>query len=123
MMEGFFVSFLKMKLNNLQASKRFGAFFMSLKLYLTSKMPFYTYILESEETGKLYIGQTGDVAKRLVRHNSGQSRYTKGKGPWELLYSVAFETRTEAILMERKLKGFKNPAKVKMWIDKHSQKE
>ncbi|WP_346856452.1 GIY-YIG nuclease family protein [uncultured Draconibacterium sp.] len=112
-----------MKLYNLQASKRFGAFFMALKLYLTSKMPFYTYILESEETGKLYIGQTGDVAKRLVRHNSGQSRYTKGKGPWELLYSVAFETRTEAILMERKLKDFKNPAKVKMWIDKHSQKE
>ena len=79
-------------------------------------MPHYTYILESEKNGMLYIGQTSDVAKRLGRHNAGGSRFTKGKGPWKLLYSLAFETKTEAIMMEKRLKSLKNPVKVKEWI-------
>ena len=82
-------------------------------------MGFYTYILESEKTGMLYIGQTSDVNKRLERHNSGGSRFTKGKGPWRLLFSVFFKTKTEAILMERKLKAYKNPERIKEWIQTH----
>ena len=81
-------------------------------------MQFHTYILESATTGMLYIGQTSNVEKRLARHNAGGSRFTRGKGPWRLLFSVSFETRSEAVLMENKLKGFKNPAKIKEWICK-----
>jgi len=115
MKKGFFSSFLKMKRRFISLEEIRG-FFLSVNLYLSSEMQFYTYILESEETRKLYIGQTSDIDKRLMRHNSGQSRYTKGKGPWKLLYSVSFETRTEAILMEKKLKAFKNPKKIRELI-------
>ena len=80
-------------------------------------MKYYTYILESVSSGMLYIGQTSNVEKRLHRHNKGGSRFTKDKGPWEILYSVSFDTRSEAILLEKKLKGFKNPKKVKEWIN------
>ena len=86
-------------------------------------MPFYTYILESEATGMLYIGQTCDVSKRLHRHNEGRSRYTKGRGPWELLHFISFDSRTDAILLEKKLKGYKNPKRVKEWIKNQSLKK
>jgi len=79
-------------------------------------MKFYTYLLESESDGKLYIGQTSDLEKRIERHNSGGSCYTKGKGPWKLIFSMEISTRREALLMERKLKNFKNPLKVNDWI-------
>jgi putative endonuclease len=76
-------------------------------------MPYYTYILESQSTGKLYIGQTNNLSDRLERHNSGRNKYTKGKGPWILLYSVTFETRAEAVTLEGQLKSWKSPARVK----------
>ena len=85
-------------------------------------MQFHTYILESEKSGMLHIGQTSDVEKRLTRHNAGGSRFTKGKGPWKLLFSISFETKTEAILMEKKLKGYKNPDRIREWINTQQTK-
>jgi len=32
-------------------------------------MSFYVYILQSESSGKTYIGQTGDLERRVVEHN------------------------------------------------------
>jgi len=83
-------------------------------------MKFYTYILESATHNKLYIGQTSDLKKRIERHNNGGSLYTRGKGPWNLIFSVEFSTRTEAILLEQKLKNSKNPAKVREWISRQN---
>ncbi|NOX37622.1 MAG: GIY-YIG nuclease family protein [Calditrichaeota bacterium] len=34
---------------------------------------YYTYILESETTGRLYVGHTSDLEARLLRHNEGQT--------------------------------------------------
>ena len=81
-------------------------------------MKFYTYILESESSGKLYIGQTANIDDRLYRHNNDKSRFTKGKGPWKIIFSKELDSRTEAILLENKLKGYKNREKVKNWIQK-----
>jgi|WetSurSiteA1Bulk_404760.scaffolds.fasta_scaffold75363_1 putative endonuclease len=69
---------------------------------------YYTYILKSLKNGKLYIGQTRDLEKRLIRHNIRQNKSTKDKRPWELIYSKGFETRSEAIIHELKLKSMKN---------------
>jgi putative endonuclease len=79
-------------------------------------MPFYTYILQSETTGKLYIGQTNNLQDRLLRHNGNRNTATKGRGPWALVLAKSFETRTEAVKLERQLKSWKNPATVKQWI-------
>jgi putative endonuclease len=81
---------------------------------------FYTYIIKSISTGKIYIGQTSALEARIVRHNSGGSLYTKNKGPWELLYFYEFSTRSEAVLLERKLKGFKSSKKVLLWVERQS---
>jgi len=70
-------------------------------------MPFHVYILKSLSSGKLYTGQTSDLSKRLHSHNYGLSPYTKGRGPWQLLYSEEFETRSMAIKREKFLKSGK----------------
>lgn len=68
---------------------------------------FTTYILRSEASGKFYIGQTNDLAKRLIRHNTGQSAYTKNKGPWVVVFSKNFQTRAEAMKLEKLIKSYK----------------
>ncbi len=80
---------------------------------------YYTYILLSESSGKLYIGQTNDLDDRIRRHNLNLNKATKNRGPWKLLYSQAFDSRSEAIQLERKLKAFKNPNKVLDWIERN----
>lgn len=68
-------------------------------------MGYYTYVLKSKKNGDLYVGSAENVAVRLIRHNSGGVRSTKGYRPWELLESHAFETRSEAVQHERFLKN------------------
>lgn len=62
---------------------------------------FTVYVLKSKTTGKRYIGQTSDIKKRLSAHNSGDSRYTKNRGPWDIVYREVYQTRSEAILREK----------------------
>jgi putative endonuclease len=81
---------------------------------------FFVYILESEETGRLYIGQTNNLEDRLVRHNSNRVRSTKGKGPWKLLGYFSRENRSEAVLLERYLKSLKKPAAVREYLKQHN---
>ena len=79
-------------------------------------MLYYTYILQSEKTGGLYIGSTNNLEDRLTRHNGDQNEYTKGKGPWKLFYSVTFATRSEAVQLELFLKSKKSKKRVLQWI-------
>jgi predicted GIY-YIG superfamily endonuclease len=38
---------------------------------------YFTYILESEFSGKIYIGPTNDLVSRIKRHNNNENLYTK----------------------------------------------
>ena len=67
-------------------------------------MSYYVYIIRSKVDGTLYKGSSADYIKRLHEHNSGLSRYTSSKIPWELIYVEIHESRTEALVRERKLK-------------------
>ena len=46
----------------------------------------YTYVLKSQIIDKFYVGQTQDLKRRILEHNHGKNNYTRGKGPWELIY-------------------------------------
>jgi putative endonuclease len=67
-------------------------------------MEYFVYILESDLDGRLYKGQTSDIAKRIKEHNSGKTKSTKGYKPWKLVYFETFETRDEAVLREKYFK-------------------
>ncbi len=56
------------------------------------------YILQSETLGVYYKGYTQNLEKRLWEHNNGLSRFTKGKGPWKLVFSKAFDKKREALI-------------------------
>jgi len=47
---------------------------------------FYTYVLKSQTSGRLYTGSTKDLRKRFLQHNSGKSSHTKIEAPWSLIY-------------------------------------
>lgn len=66
---------------------------------------FTVYVIYSENAGKKYTGHTEDLDRRLTEHNSGMlGRFTKNKGPWVVIYSAVFNTRSEAIIHEKYLK-------------------
>lgn len=74
-------------------------------------MTYFVYILRSSE-GRYYIGQTSNLEQRLRRHNKGFVLWTKSRGPWELVYSEGFRTRSEAMAEERRLKRLKSKKKL-----------
>jgi len=69
---------------------------------------YYTHVLQSLSTEKLYIGHTENLDRRLHEHNSNQSKSTRFRGPWELIFKKEFSTKSEAATFEYKLKRVKN---------------
>lgn len=71
---------------------------------------FYVYVLKNELNGKIYIGQTDDLEKRLLRHNgvlrAKAGSYTKlNKGNWVVAYKEELSSREDAIKREKYLKS------------------
>jgi putative endonuclease len=62
---------------------------------------FYCYVLRSEKTGRRYVGSSGNLADRIHRHNTGQSKATKHGTPWILIHSESFASRSEAAQREQ----------------------
>jgi putative endonuclease len=67
-------------------------------------MEYYVYILYSKISSRYYVGQTADIDKRLKRHNRGYVPSTKSGTPWELVLQIKVSDRSEAILLEKKIK-------------------
>jgi putative endonuclease len=73
-----------------------------LPFYL--KLMYYTYILYSETLKKCYTGQTEDLNRRIEEHNTGMTAFMKRGIPWTIFYSQKFSTRSEALILEKKIK-------------------
>ncbi len=55
--------------------------------------------------GSLYTGITTDVQARLEVHRSGKgAKYTRGRGPLELVYSEDCGTHSDALKRELEIK-------------------
>ena len=67
---------------------------------------YYVYIIENS-IGKRYIGVTTELEKRLKKHNYQGSRWTRHKGPWQLIYKETCQSKQDALLRERKSKNYK----------------
>jgi len=73
------------------------------------------YILRNSQ-GRYYVGQTTDVTSRLQRHNRNEVFWTKNKGPWEVVYTCEFVTRSAAMLEEKRLKKLKSKSAIEALI-------
>ncbi len=78
---------------------------------------FDTYILKSDKDGKFYIGSTGNIQERIKYHNSGRSRYTKGRGPFRIVYKETYGSSSDAKKREYYLKSLKNKKAIEKLIN------
>ena len=57
---------------------------------------FTVYALQSDVDGRIYVGFSSDVEKRLRQHNDSKTKSTKGFIPWRIIYTVQVEGRINA---------------------------
>lgn len=66
----------------------------------------YVYVLRSKKDGNWYSGCTGDLRKRLKEHNEGKfESWTKGRGPFEVIYYEAYRNVKDAFAREKQVKS------------------
>ena len=71
-------------------------------------MPYWVYIIESQATGRYYCGYSDNVERRLSQHNDTLYQLTRAtkirKGPWKVIWTQECANKSEAVILERKIK-------------------
>lgn len=63
------------------------------------------YILRCADD-TLYTGVTNDMERRLAMHEKGTgAKYTRGRGPYEIIHTEIFATRGDALRREAAIKA------------------
>jgi putative endonuclease len=78
------------------------SFFCFCKIQIVIDI-YFVYIVKNHQ-GLFYKGFTQDLGKCIFEHNNDLILYTSGKSPWILVYFNEFETKTEALKEELRLK-------------------
>ena len=74
----------------------------------------YVYMIRCKD-GSLYTGWTNNLEKRFKNHCEGKgAKYTRGRGPLELVYYEVFEDKREAMRREDEIKQLKKSEKEKL---------
>ena len=74
----------------------------------------YLYILRCKDD-TLYTGITTDVEKRLDAHRSGKgAKYTRGRGPLELVYRECCGNHSQALKRELQIKSLSREEKQRL---------
>lgn len=75
-------------------------------------MTWWVYLLRCGD-GSLYCGVALDVEARLKQHQEGKgAKYTRGRGPLELVHREACGTKPEALRREREIKRLDRMKKI-----------
>ena len=77
-------------------------------------MPWYVYILRCGDN-TLYTGITDDVPRRLAAHRAGTgAKYTRGRGPLELVYTEQLPDKSAALRREIEIKRLRRAEKERL---------
>lgn len=83
---------------------------------------YYIYMLRCKD-GSIYTGYTDNIYKRIEKHRKGKgAKYTRGRGPFELVHYESFFTKEEAMQREAAIKKLTKEAKLKL-IEEDVKKE
>ncbi|HET7521860.1 MAG TPA: GIY-YIG nuclease family protein [Bacillales bacterium] len=70
-------------------------------------MPYYVYTLRCKD-GTYYTGYTPNLRRRVQAHQNGTAaKYTRGRGPLQLVRVRAYATKSEAMRAESLFKKLK----------------
>jgi putative endonuclease len=79
-------------------------------------MPFFVYILLCND-GSFYTGYTQNLKRRVRLHKNGKgAKYTKSHKPKNVAFVELFESRSEALKRERRIKKMSHKQKQKLII-------
>jgi putative endonuclease len=81
-----------------------------------SKSIWFVYLIRCAD-GSLYCGIATDVGRRFGEHEEGApkgAKYTRGKGPLELVFQKEIGSRSEACKEELRIKKLSKKAKLLM---------
>lgn len=79
-----------------------------------SEQGWSVYILRCGD-GTLYTGIARNLPRRIQQHASGTgAKYTKKRGPFDLVFHETFETRSAALIREAAIKKLSRAAKLKL---------
>lgn len=78
---------------------------------------YWVYIIRSMKNNQYYIGCSDNVLRRLDEHNLGLSKYTRGRGPWELVYKEEFKSLKDSRKREKQIKSWKKRIAIEKLID------
>ena len=74
----------------------------------------YVYVLRCGDN-TLYTGWTNDIKKRLTAHSQGRgAKYTRGRGPLELVFQEECGTHSQALKREAAVKRLSRQEKEAM---------
>jgi putative endonuclease len=97
-----------------------GMFYMNLcnclqkylLVYYVTMNNWTLYIIHCND-GSLYTGITNDLDNRISQHESGKgAKYTKGRGPFKVIYTEQHPDRSTASKRELKVKALTRPQKL-----------
>ncbi len=75
---------------------------------------YYTYIILTDKN-TFYCGYTDDVAKRFQAHLEGKgAKYTRANKPIKVVYKKEFNTKSDAMKEEARIKKLTHQEKLKM---------
>jgi len=80
---------------------------------------YWVYAIYNKRYGKIYIGQTEDLGKRLELHNDkvfSKSYTARFEGDWNLIYKEKCDNRESALVREKQLKSYQGRLFVKDFI-------
>lgn len=74
----------------------------------------YVYIIKCKDNS-LYTGWTNNLERRFKAHTEGKgAKYTRGRGPLELVYFEEFDNKVEAMKREYEIKKMSRENKLDM---------
>lgn len=79
---------------------------------------FHVYAIHNYKAGRVYIGQTDAVERRIKEHNSKKGKHftARFEGEWVLIYKESLPTRSEAIKREKQLKTSRGRVYISKYI-------
>ena len=78
----------------------------------------YVYMLRCSDR-TLYTGITNDLSARIRAHNAGiGAKYTRGRGPVELVYSEELPSHGDALRREYAIKQLKTEQKLALILQR-----
>ena len=79
------------------------------------KSSWWVYVVRCKD-GTLYCGATNDLEARIEAHNSGLgAKYTRGRGPVELVFRRRLGSKSAAMMEEARIKRLTRAEKLSLF--------